>query len=274
MAIALALLSAIAYGAADFLGGVFGRRTAAWQVAVVGLTSAFVCVLPVAILVGGDPSTDDLAWAAVGGLFGGAGTGFLYRGLARGRMNVVAPVSGIGTALIPVVVGLALGERPGSLALLGMVLALPAIWLVAQIPDPDPDHVGGLMDGALAGVGFGAIFVCLGQIHDDAGLAPLALLQLTSVVGVVLVALALSESWLPRRPALPAIALGPLLVAATGLFQWAAQHGLLTIVSVIGALYPAATVLLAAALLRERIHGVQGLGLALAAVAVALVAGG
>jgi drug/metabolite transporter (DMT)-like permease len=275
VAIALSLLSALAYGVSDFLGGIFSKRSSAWQVAVVGQSSSGVISLLAALLIGGSPTGADLVYGALAGLGGGFGVAFLYRGLASARMGVVAPLSAIGTALIPVVVGLLTGDRPSSLALLGVACAFPAIALISRVVDDNPAHRGGVVDGSLAGVGFGVLFVFLGQVGDDAGLFPLVFSQVSSVVAVIITAVLLRQAWLPRdRGSWGAVAMGPLGVTAQGAFLYATHHGLLSIVSVISSLYPASTVLLAAVILREKIHLWQGIGLLFAALAVTLVAAG
>ena len=275
MAIALALLSALAYGVSDFLGGIFAKRSSPWQVAIVGQTSSGVVSLLAAVIIAGSPTGTDLMFGTLAGLGGGFGVAFLYRGLATARMGVVAPISAIGTALIPVVVGLVTGDRPSAVALLGVVCAFPAIALISRVVDDNPAHRGGVVDGVLAGVGFGLLFTFLGQVGDDAGLYPLALSQVTSVLGVVLTATVLGHAWVPRgRRVWGALVMGPLGATAQGAFLYATHHGLLSIVSVISSLYPASTVLLASILLREKIHGWQGVGLVFAAAAVALVAAG
>lgn len=275
MAIALSLLSALAYGISDFLGGIFAKRSSAWPVAVVGQTSSGAISLLAAAFVAGSPTGVDLAYGALAGLGGGFGVAFLYRGLATARMGVVAPISAIGTALIPVVVGLSSGDQPSTIALLGVVFAFPAIALISRVVDDNPAHRGGVVDGILAGVGFGTLFTFLGQIGDDAGLYPLAISQVTSVVSIVVTATVLRQVWIPReRKTWNAVVMGPLGATAQGAFLYATHHGLLSIVSVISSLYPASTVLLAAVLLREKIHRWQGIGLVFAAMAVALVAAG
>ena len=134
-------------------------------------------------------------------------------------------------------------------------------------------HRGGVVDGVLAGLGFGVLFVALGQVRDDAGLWPLAVAQGAAAVVVVLLALALREAWVPRdRLAWRAVLMGPLGATATTAFLLATREGLLSVVSVISSLYPATTVLLATLVLKERIQAWQGVGLALAASAVTLVA--
>ncbi len=275
MAILFSLTSALAYGISDFLGGIFAKRASAWQVAVVGQTSSGFFSLLAAIFIAGSPTARDLIFGALAGLGGGFGVVFLYRGLATARMGVVAPLSAIGTALVPVVVGVATGDRPSQLAVLGIVCAFPAIALISKVVDTNPAHRGGVADGILAGVGFGTLFVFLGQVGDEAGLYPLVMSQVTSVFAVIAMATVLRQGWFPRdRGAWKAVMMGPLGATAQGAFLYATHHGLLSVVSVISALYPASTVLLAAVLLREKIHGWQGVGLVFAVVAVALVAAG
>jgi len=274
VAIVLALLSALAYGVSDFLGGIFSKNASPWHVAVVGQTSSTATITLVALLIGGSPSAADWQWGALAGVGGGFGAAFLYRGLASARMGVVAPLSAVGSALLPVAVGLLTGERPSTLAVIGIVCAFPAMYLISLVVDEDPSHRGGVIDGILAGLGFGSLFTFLGQISDEAGLMPLAVSQATSVLGVILTAMVLRQSFVPRGLAWRAVVMGPLGATATGAFLYATGLGLLAVVSVIAALYPASTVVLATILLRERIHAWQGVGLAFAVAAVTLVAVG
>src|SRR5918999_65387 len=155
VAIVLSLLAAAAYGVSDFVGGVFSKRVSPWSVAFVGALAGAAVVAAFAAVDGGEPQRADYAWGLLAGVGNGLGTAFLYRGLSSGRMGVVAPVSGVGAALLPVVVGLASGERPGPVVWTGMVVALPAIWLVASEPAASEVTTpgSGLFDGVLAGLG-------------------------------------------------------------------------------------------------------------------------
>ena len=278
MVVLLALGSALAYGVSDFVGGMLARRISAWTVAVVAQCASTGCVTVLALSTGGDPTAVDLAWGLVAGLGNGTGGVFLYRGLANGRMAVVAPLSAVGAALLPVVVGVAAGERPSALTWLGVGCAFPAIWLVSRAPELDGTEnrgSSGVVDGLLAGIGFGVLFAALGQVPEGAGLKPLALTQATSVIAIIGLASTLGQSWVPReRYAWRAAYIGGLGALATTLFLLATQAGLLTVASVLSSLYPAVTVLLAVTLLRERIHPPQAVGLALALTAVVLVAAG
>lgn len=273
-AVLLALASAAAYGTSDFVGGVTSRRASPWQVAIVGVTAGGVWALLLALLLPGPVTAPDLAWGALAGVGNGLGGAFLYRGLSRGRMGVVGPVSSVGAALLPVVVGLLLGERFGLVVLVGILVALPGIWLVAREPGAQVD--AGLADGLLAGAGFGLLFSALGQVPDGAGYWPVVVSQLTGLVAVAGLATLLREAWLPRTrtPLLGGALTGSLSAVAVIGFLLAAQRGQLAVSAVLASLYPAVTVLLARGLLGERLARSQLVGLALCGVTVVLVAAG
>lgn len=276
MTVLLSLLAAASYGLADFLGGVVSKRVSAWTVALSAQVGGATVTFVVALAAGGDPTRADLLWAVVAGAGNGIGTAFLYRGLASGRMGVVAPVSGVGAALLPVLVGVSSGERPAALAWFGIALAFPAIWLVSREPagavTPTSGPTG-LLDGVLAGLGFGTLFVALAQVGEDAGLMPLALNQAVAGLVIIVVATLVRAPWLPREPRAGLGAISGLLgAAATGLFMVASRGDQLTVSAVVVSLYPAFTVLLAALVIREHVHRTQALGLALCAAAVTLVA--
>ncbi len=285
MGVVLALGSALAYGLSDFVGGLVSRRTSAWAVAVLVQVSAALSTAVYALARGGSPGAADLLWAALAGVGSGVGVGFLFRGFSSGRMSVVAPLSAVGAALVPVLIGLATGERPGVLVTLAILAAFPGIWLVASGEDqpvPDSLHPGpassppppggtGVLDGVLAGLGFGVMFASLGQVPEAAGMWPLALSQAVSAVVAAALATGLGAAWLPTRNAWRALPAGPLSAVAVVCFQLAVQTGLLTVSAVLASLYPAATILLAMAVLRERVHRVQGIGLVLCGATVVLV---
>jgi drug/metabolite transporter (DMT)-like permease len=277
MAVILSLLAAVGYGLADFCGGLTSKRGSAWGVALLASMTGALAIGATSLAVEGDPTAGDFGWAVAAGIGNGFGTAFLYRGLSSGRMGVVAPVSGVGAAVIPVVVGVALGERPALLVWVGIALALPAIWLVAREPDGlgGPAAPGGVVDGSLAGLGFGFLFVALSRLSDDAGLLPLALNQVVAGAVIVAVAVGLGQPWRPNlATAAGGAVAGVLGFVAMVCFLYATREGYLSIASVVTSLYPAVTVLLAATVLREHVHRAQALGLAMCAAAVALVAAG
>jgi len=271
----LSLLAAASYGLSDFVGGLVSRQVSPWAVALASQIGGGAAVLTVALSVGGDPAAADLWWGAAAGVGNGVGTAFLYRGLSSGRMGVVAPVSGVAAALVPVVVGVSSGERPAAVAWLGIAVALPAIWLVSRQPTSGSPGPSGLLDGVLGGLGFGTLFAALAQVDEGAGFLPLALNQALGALVIVAIASTLRAPWLPRQPraALGAVS-GLLGAAATGLFMVATRGEQLTISAVVVSLYPAFTVVLAALVLREHVHRAQAVGLGLCAAAVTLVAVG
>jgi drug/metabolite transporter (DMT)-like permease len=275
VSIVFSLLAAAAYGLGDFSGGIFSKRGGAWAVSLVAQLGGTALILLVTLVTDGSPTRVDVAWSVLAGVGNGFGTAFLYRGLASGRMGVVAPVSGVGSVLVPVVVGLLTGERPGTLVWTGIALALPAIWLVSRESGDSAGVGSGLLDGVLAGLGFGMLFAALAQVPEEAGFLPLAINQVVAGLAIIAVAMALRSPWVPRtRAALGGIVPGALGALATGLFLAATHGGYLTVAAVITSLYPAVTVLLAATVLREHVHRAQAIGLALCACAVALVAAG
>lgn len=278
MAVAFALGAALLYGMSDFVGGVASRRMSVWPVGLLACLSAAALAVVIALFRAGDPTGADLWWGALAGVGSGSGTAFLYRGLAAGRMGVVAPVSAVGAVLVPLGVGLVAGERPGAVAWVGIAVALPGIWLVSREEGPvdgGPERGGvadGLLDGALAGLAFGLLFAALGQVPDEAGFWPLATAQAVAVLSLVGAALILGGNpWPRRRGDLWGLVPGLLATLAVLCFLLASQSGLLSIAAVITSLYPAFTVLLAILVLREHVHRAQAVGLALCAATVVCV---
>jgi drug/metabolite transporter (DMT)-like permease len=278
LAAALALTSALCYGVSDYIGGVLSKTRSVWSVAAASQVTAGLGTALVAIVVPGEPTAADFAWGVLAGLGGAFGIIFLYRGLSRGRMSVVAPISGVGAAVIPVVVGIAGGERPTLLIWLGIAIAFPAIYLIPQVDAEEETHGGpprpsAASDGILAGIGFGVIFAAVGQMGKNSGFLPLSLEEVVNGAVVALAAILLRQQWRPSgRRDVPVYAFGLLSTVAMVSFLIATRHGLLSVVSVIASLYPASTVAMAAVLLDERLARLQIVGLALAAVAVVLIA--
>lgn len=280
MAIVLALLSAISYGAGDFTAGLASRRLGASVVTGVAQTFGLLAALvAVALFSGVGPRGSALAWGALSGVGSAIGTLALYQGLAVARMTVVATLSGVLTAVIPVIVGVALGNNLSALAAAGIVIAVPAILLVSWQPggEAGASNARGALFGVLAGMGFGLLFVALDRAGTRSGAWPLVPGQLVSVI--LLAPLAIrglrQQAQTPRRTAvLLTVLTGVLSGAANLLFLAATGHGELAIVAVLSALYPAVTVLLARALLAEHWTRSQVAGLVASALAVVLVSVG
>src|SRR5262252_6746012 len=161
MGILLGLAAALLYGTSDFGGGLLSRRFGPLRVTVIGSAAAAALAWAVLIMADGPgPTARAVAWGLGSGLAGGTGTLVLYRGLARGQMSVVGPVSAVGAAVVPVLVGVALGERPRPVTIVGVVVALPAIALVAASGTAARGVLRtALVDGLVAGVAFGILFV-------------------------------------------------------------------------------------------------------------------
>lgn len=277
MAVVLALLSALVWGASDFCGGLASRRASAYGV-VVGSQAVGLVALAVAVpVIGGSATPADLAWGAAAGVCGSTGLVVFYRAMAGGVMSVVAPVTSVCAAAVPVLAGLALGERIGPAAAVGIALALVAVVLVASegglraLRSVRPAVLGPPL---FAGAMFGLFFVLLHRTGSGAGLWPLVAARLVSVllVGAVLLLRRGEALRVPRAALLPLALAGVGDMAGNSLFLLASQRGDLSITGVLASLYPASTVLLAQLVLRERLARSQAAGLATAAAAVVLIA--
>jgi drug/metabolite transporter (DMT)-like permease len=270
----LALTAALAYGASDFVGGTGSRQHSPWGVVLIGQACGSALMVACGLLAPAHPRAADFAWALLAGTGSAAGSIFLYRGLSRGRMGLVAPVSAVGAAVLPVLVGVALGERPTWIAWLGVLVALPGIWLVSRGSTASGAGTrGALVDGAAAGAGFGVLFVALGQVSGDAGFMPLAANQLFGAVVTGVVAAALGQQWRPRLAMLSwGGASGALGAAGTLTFLLSTHATDLGVAAVLTSLYPAVTVLLASVALGERLGRRQRLGIGICTLAVAALA--
>ena len=270
----LALLSALSYGAADFLGGIATRKSErVFSVVVISQMVGLSLILVSLAVTGGDLVQGDVGWAAAGGVAGATGLLLLYRGLSIGTMSVVAPLSAILTAVVPVGWGIVTGERPSPLAAVGILIALIAIVLVSGGGRPI-NRGPGLLEGIGAGIGFGVFFILISNT-ESAELWTLTFARLSSISVIAAVALIVGA---PLRPGKGVgrliIGAGVLDMIANLLFLLAERRGLLTLVSVISALYPASTVVLARIVLHERLTRVRLIGLGLAAVGVGLISAG
>jgi drug/metabolite transporter (DMT)-like permease len=273
----LALASALVYGTADFCGGLATRRAAAQAVVAGSQGAGLVLVLVLLPWSGGTATWADLGWAAAAGAAGNVGLVLFYRALAGGVMSVVAPVTAVCAAAVPVLAGVALGDRVGLLAAAGIALALVAVVLVSAeegVGALRRTRPAGLGLPLLAGVGFGLFFVLLDQTSADAGLTPLVASRGTAVLLLALLALVRRHPLQLTRGALPLVLLGGVLdVTANALFLLATQQqpGRLAVVGVLASLYPVSTVVLAQVVLRERLVPAQLAGLGTAVLAVVLI---
>lgn len=218
-------------------------------------------------------SATDLGWSIAGGIAGGIGITSLYRALSIGRMAVVAPVTAVLAAMIPVGVGFATEGLPSQLVLVGIVLAVVAVLLVSRVEDEADGRSAGLGLALLAGIGFGLFGACIGQLSDGHVFGPLAVVRTTEAVMLVGVIVLTRSPWRPPRDLVLAIcAVGVLDMAGNGAYILSAQAGSLAVASVLSSLYPVTTVILATLILRERVTRTHAVGIGLAATAVAMIA--
>jgi drug/metabolite transporter (DMT)-like permease len=283
--IVLAALSALVWGTADFFGGKASQRASALTVSVLSKALSLPVLALYLVLLPAKPQAAGLAWALGAGVVGMVGLIVFYYALAMGAMVVVAPISAVLTALVPMVFGLAVDQVPAPLELTGAAVAVVAIVLVSIVPSAGPVVVTRRMVAfaVAAGLCFGSFFVLLERADSasggvDTGLWPIAAAQIAAVVlGVILVARQAGTAdvrasfRLPGRIVGFAAVVGVLDMTANALYLLAVQGGTITLIAPIAALYPASTVVLALLVDRERIWPIQVAGLGLAATAIVLV---
>jgi drug/metabolite transporter (DMT)-like permease len=312
LAIVLALASAIGYGGSDFAAGLASRRAGIIQVNLLASAVSTVAVTAALLFVGTHrPTAAALAWGAGAGLGGFAGGLALYLGFRQAAFSVAGPLSAVGAAGFSVLAGLLFGERPTTLALTGIVLALPAIVAVsasadradrgdapdgaAEVPGGEPGVPGGeragsrargrsgargrsaagVLAGLIAGGGFALLFIGLDRAGSGSGLWPVAAASATELVAALGVAAATGNVRLPAgRPRWLAMITGAAGALGTILYFLATHEGFLAVTAVLTSLYPAVTIVLARTVLGERLTGRRLAGLALAAACVALIAVG
>ena len=275
IALLLALGSSIAYGCADFLGGLGARKAHVLRTVMVAAPASLAIELLLWPVLGASFSTGVLGWGAASGVASAAAFALLYRTLAIGPMNVLSPLTALVSAALPVAVGLLQGEHLGAAGLVGLPLALVAVVLVSAghgAGSARPSRTALLMAFG-AGTAIALQLICLHQAPSDSGVAPLLVGRAVASTITLAAAGLLRRTLGPERPAYAmAATAGVLDSLANLLFLLASRSGDLAVVAVITALYPAGTVLLARGVLAERIHRGQLVGLGTAAVAVSLLA--
>jgi drug/metabolite transporter (DMT)-like permease len=276
VALVLAGLSALMYGAGDFCGGVAARKTPILTVLLFSQAVGLVLATAAALALGQPfPAAGDLAWGALAGVSGAAGLAALYTGIATTVVAVVSPLAAVVGAAIPVLLGVATGDRPSLLAWVGIGLAVPAIAMLAG--GQGAAAKGGplrraVLLGAVAGLGFGLFFFTISRTSPGSGLWPLVFARISTITLVLAFALVTRRSVRPGGSGLGFVLLsGALDMAANIAFLLASRSGMLTIVAVVTSLYPGPTVLLAVLFFRERMSPWRIAGLVLALVGVACI---
>ena len=274
LAFVYGLASAVGWGAGDFCGGVATKRNSALSVIVVSQTLGGALLLVLALLVGEAlPPRGDMVLGAIGGICSSIGVVALYTGLARGRMGVVAPVTAMVNAILPVMVGLFGEGLPLARQIVGFGLVLIAVWLISRGDSDSPVRLRELGLPVVAGVGFGLFFVAVDRVSESAILWPLVAARAASITMLVAIVALRRQKLMPNPGQLYLIALAGICDAgANAFFALATRVGRLDIATVISSLYPAGTVLLAWLILRERLARKQWVGIAIALIALVLIA--
>jgi uncharacterized membrane protein len=237
-------------------------------------------VLALPVLPPATPSNADLWWGAVAGVAGGIGVALLYRALAVGTMSIVAPITAVTAVALPVLASIALGERPGWVAVIGIVLGIVSIVLVSRqtahpAVSPSGRQASSIGPALIAGIAMGIFLLALAQTHREAGLWPLLTDRIASIAffGIVMT-IARAAPRLPLTVLALALGGGALDMLANALYLLAVRIGPFSPVVALCALYPATTVLLARAILGERLSTWQAAGVVAALTAVALIVSG
>jgi len=271
----LGLAAAITYGVGDFVGAFASRRHSAVTVLLYSYPVGAVLMTALLPLFPGAVTGRTVAFGIAGGIAGLVGVMIMYTLMITAPMNVISPVTAVLAAIMPVIFGVVVGERPRLAAWLGILLGIGAVVLVSRTTD---DHPHGRIAArvialaSVSGLGFGCYFIFLARAGSDSGLWPLVVSRIASAV--VIVPIAVRRGAVGRiRGRMLALTLtaGVFDAAANLFFLLATRHGLLSLASVLTALYPAVTVMLAVGLLREHTSTVQRVGLGLAAAAIVLI---
>jgi drug/metabolite transporter (DMT)-like permease len=271
----LGLAAAILYGVGDFAGGMGARRTTAVTTLLWSYPVGAVLMAAMLPAFSGHFTLRAGIFGVLGGCCGLVGVIILYSLMTMAPINIVSPVSAVSAAVVPVAVGVAIGERPAATAWAGIVLGLLAVVLVSRTTEDHPHGrvaPGLILLAVLSGVGFGLYFVFLDRAGDGTGLWPLLVSRVASAVLIVPIAASRSAIRTVAGRTLAIVLLaGTCDAMANFCFLLAARSGLLSLASVLTSLYPATTVLLAMGLLHEHASKVQRVGLVLAAGAIALI---
>jgi drug/metabolite transporter (DMT)-like permease len=271
----LALASAACYGVVDFAGGLLSRRMHFAVVTFLGQVGGLLLALAVAVLVPAEAvRSADVLWGALSGVGSGVAMHFLNRGLSRGAMSVVVPVSAVTGVALSVLCGVCfLGDRPTPLAWLGIGVTVPALWCVSGGgARRGAGTARATVDGLLASSGVAVQYIGLAQAAPGSGVWPVAAGRVAAVV------LLLPSAWRHRtqfrqqaRPLAQALVIGAGAALGLALYLWAAQQQMLALAVVLASLYPAIPTVLGLALLGERVSPRQVAGLLSAAGAVVLL---
>jgi drug/metabolite transporter (DMT)-like permease len=259
-------------GSADFFGGIASKRSSPFAVAAWSQWVGVPVVAVIAVVIGGEVIGKDAILGALAGLGSGIGVIMLYRGFSVGSVGIVAPVASTIAAILPIVIGLLGGERPPTLVAIGLIGGVVSVALVGYIPGTASISSTSVIHGVLAGVGFAAMVIAYSSTSEASGLTPAVTGRFASASIATLVMLVAGHTKeIDRSSWLPTFLAGALAGVGMGAYITASQQGELIIVGVAIALFPAVTVILAAAFINERLAASQWIGIALAVGAVAMI---
>ncbi|MEA2497214.1 MAG: hypothetical protein QOJ29_5125 [Thermoleophilaceae bacterium] len=279
LGIALGLAASLAWGVGDFIGGTKTRVMPVLAVLVVSQVVGFLWIAAVAGIAQ-EPAPDAryMLFAAISAVAGTAGLACFYRAIAVGKMSLVVPIAAM-ASVVPVIVGIATGDRPSVLQLVGMVVALAGAVMASREPDQagrgGSKLAAGVLLAAASAFCWGWFFLAIDVASDGGAVWASLVNRTTSLLILVAAMLILRPSFTGTRPHVGALAAaGTLDVSANLMFAAASTKGLVSLVSVVGSLYPVITVLLARMVLHERVNRIQELGVAAALGGVVLIAAG
>ncbi len=270
----LGLASAISWGAGDFSGGLASKRTSAYSVVALSqFVSMILLILAGFILPEETISTQDIIIGALAGVCVATGLVALYTGLAHDKMGVVAPVTAVVAAIVPVIFSIFLEGLPQPLQIIGFGIALISIWLISRADQNSRFQLGDLKLPIFAGIGFGVFFILIERVSDNAIWWPLVSARITSICLVLVAAILTQKLNAPNAYQLPIIALAGIFDTGGNVFYaLATRFGRLDIAAILSSLYPAVTVILAWIILKERLTLYQWLGVVMVLLAVILIA--
>jgi drug/metabolite transporter (DMT)-like permease len=270
--IGFGLASAGGFGAGDFLGGIASKKSAVYTVIVSSQIVGTLVLLVAAMLLNQPiPPLEHFVIGAIAGAVGSFGLFCLYYSLARGKMSVAAPVSAVVNALLPVTFSIFTSGLPGTTKLIGFGLALVGVWFVSRTEE-GTIRPRELAIPALAGVGFGLFFVIISRVTSVSPLWPLLGSRAASLTLFIVAARLNKQPLIVPRDQLGVTSVGGTLdMLGNVFFVISAQIGELATASVLSALYPSVTILLAWLVLKERIIRLQWVGIVLAVAAILLI---
>lgn len=282
MGIALALVSAFSYGISDVIGGLASRRVSFVRLALIGQIGGLGATALIMFIIPSSPAQGaDLAWGAASGVGTGLAMSFLFRGLSRGAMSVVVPISAVGGVALPVLVSVAfLGERPPWLTWLGILIAIPALWFISRGTNgAGSASRAAIYDGLAASGGIALQYLCLAQAGATSGLWPILSGRAAAVATILVAAVLLLRGAAVRNtgswsPSVLMLSIGAGVLAATALaaYLYALRTEFITVVVVLSSLYPVVPVIVGLLFLHERLRRTQALGLAAALTATVFIA--